>query len=345
MAKKKKRTSKKATEEAGSRPTEHQSGGGEGTANADDSRALPGPQVRVEDIEVLRAVIESHSALVDRRLDDQQQALERLITEVIAPVQTSLYGDSEMARLLATTSEIRERLARIEVGMVETQRRVTLMEENQRPPAPVPDREAAARKAALQWMLAKQCRASNLTRPTAAIVGRAMSDQRAFDQRAAKSPHVLFNQILDNVRRVFGLATPRPGQEATDSEQDYVHLTEDIVAIIQERSSRPKKKWAAFLNGELKPRLNLLVNSGLAHEVPNRLGKRTNYDRYLTILGREVFGGWPEWDDRTGGISLADELMPPDLESAGRPVSGATVPRESQPASLPRQPSLPPPAS
>ena len=341
------KATKKPAKKAVLRPSEHQSGGREGATNADDSKSLPNTQVRVEDLEVLRSAIEGLRALLNRRLDDQQRTLEQLqqAAAVSAPAQPSPYDDNAMGRLLATTSEIRERGARNEVAITAILSRVTLLEENQRPPEPAPDREAAGRNAACRWTLANQCRASNPIRPTAAIVGRAMHDERAVDQRTAKSPQQLFVGILGTVRRVFELATSQPGQEAEAAEQDYVHLTVEIVEVLEERSSIPKKKQSVFLNDELKPRLELLTNSGLAREITNRVGKRTNYSRYLTPQGREVFDGWPEWEDRTGGISLADELMPPDPNTAGRPVIEATLPPESQPASTPPQPSPPPPPS
>jgi hypothetical protein len=344
MAKKKKNEAPKPIEQSGGEE-EHREQLGAGAGATDELRSLPDPQVRVVDVEVLRSAIEGLSALLNRRLDDQQRTLEQLqqAAAVSAPAQPSPYEDNAMGRLLATTSDLRERLARIEVGMGETQRRVTLMEENQRPPAPAPDREAAARKAMGRRMLANQCRALSSTRPTAAIVGRAMSDGKAFDQWTAQSPQQLFRRILDAVHRVFGPATSQPGQEAEAAEQDYVHLTEEIVEVIEERSSIPKKKQSVFLNDELKPRLELLANSGLAREITNRVGNRTNYSRFLTPLGREVLDDWPEWDDRTGGISLADEPMPPDPNAAGRPVIGVSVSPVSQPASPPPQRSPPPP--
>jgi hypothetical protein len=348
MAKK----TKKATKKAASRLSE-QSGGAEerheppvdATAATAHSRSLPDPRVRAEDVEVLRSAIEGLSALLNRRLDDQQRTLEQLqqAAAVSAPAQPSPYEDNAMARLLATTSDLRERLARIEAGMGETQRRVTLMEENQRPPAPALDREAAARTAAFRWMLANQCRASNLTRPTAAIVGRVMHDERAFDERTSKSPQELFLGILSTVRSVFRLAVPRPDQEAAPG-QNYVHLTDDIAAIFEERSTRPKKKHSNYFNEQLDPRLAVLVNSGLARKERIPRERIPHYFRYLTPMGREVFGGWPEWDDRTGGISLVDEQMLPDPNAAGRPVIGATATLETQPASPP-QPSPPPPSS
>lgn len=345
----------KKTEKAPKNPASglsEQSGGAEerheppvdSTAATDDSRSLPDHQVTVTGVEVLRSVIEGLNAL-SRRLDEMQRTLEQLhqAAAASAPTQPSPYDDNAMGRLLATTSEIRERGARNEVAITAILSRVTLLEENQRPPEPAPDREAAGRKAGCRLMLANQCRASNFTHPTAAIVGRAMHDERAVDQRTAKSPQQLFYRILDTVRRVFGLATSQPGHEAEAAEQDYVHLTEEIVEVLEERSSIPKKKQSVFLNDELKPRLELLANSGLADEITIRTGERVKYSRYLTPMGREVLDGWPEWDDRTGGISLADEPMPPDPNPAGRPIIEATPPPESPPASTPPQPSPPPP--
>lgn len=360
MTKKKKKAGKKATEEAGSE-TEERSGGAEerheppgaGTGATDHSRSLPDPRVRVVDVEVLRSLIEAFVPKIVQQviegLQGQLHGSEQAAAGT-APAQPSPDEPSEMERLLRNTSDIRERDARLEQNQAaildkqeETLRRVTVLEVNQRPPAPAPDREAAGRKAGCRLMLANQCRALNSTRPTAAIVGRAMSDGKAFDQWTAQSPQQLFRRILDAVHRVFGPATSQPGQEAEAAEQDYVHLTEEIVEVIEERSSIPKKKQSVFLNDELKPRLELLANSGLAREITNRVGNRTNYSRFLTPLGREVLDGWPEWDDRTGGISLADEPMPPDPNAAGRPVIEATPPPESQPVSPPPQPSPPPP--
>jgi hypothetical protein len=325
MAKK----TEKAAAKAAPEPVEPSGGAEErheppvdGTAATDDSRALPDPRVRAEGVEVLRSAIESFRAVADGRLDDIVDAVNRS---------------------LSATSEIRERGARNEVAIAAILSRVTVLEENQRPPAPAPEREAVARKAACRWTLANHCRARNFTPPTAAIVGRVMHDERAFDERTAKSPQELFRGILDAVRHVFGLPPTHPRSAAGAPSPDYVHLTEKIVEVVEERSSIPKKKQSVFLNDELKLRLNLLANSGLAHEVPKRVGKRINYDRFLTPMGREVFEGWPDWADKTGGISLADEQMPPDPGAAGRPIIGATGPASPPPEPSPPRPPSPPP--
>jgi hypothetical protein len=293
------------------------------TAGAgDSSNTLPEPQISVSDLQVLRTLIEEtgRQQLVEMRRLLQEDRDQRAARAPV-PLPPSPYDDNAMARVLATTSDIRERFARIEVGMGETQRRITLLEENQRPPAPAPDREVAARKAMGRWMLANQCRASNHTQPTPAIVGRVMNDEKAFDQRTAKSPQELFLGILDADRRVFRLAIPQPGQEAAAApEQDYVHLAEKIAAVLQDRSSIPKKKHSNFYDRELKPRLELLVNSGLAEVVAKRNRNPPHYYRFLTPMGREVFDGWPDWADATGGIGLADtQPAPPAPPAAAEP--------------------------
>jgi hypothetical protein len=338
MAKKMKKAGKKAAPELVEQSAD-------GAAPTADSRALPAARVRVEDVEVLRAVVEAVVPEIVQQviegLQGQLPGSEQVArTSALAPPD----GDDAMGRLLATTSEIRERVAREEKAVADIQRRLTILEENQRPPPPAPDREAAARKAMGRRIVANQCRASNHTRPTPAIVGRMMNDERAFDQRTAKSPHVLFDGILVAVRRIFGPAVPEPGKEAVTPGQDYVHLTKEIVAVIEGWSSIPKRKQSDFLNDELKPRLAMLVNSGLAEVVPKRIRNPPHYDRFLTPLGRELFDGWPEWDDATGGIGLAEELMPP-APAVGRPVIEAAAPPEPRPASPPPQPFPQPPTS
>ena len=304
---------------------------------SDASNALPEPQINVVDLQVLRALIEEHGrqqlVAMQRLLQNDR---EQRAAQATVPLQPSPYDHDAIGRLLATTSEIRERGARTEVAVGDILRRVGFLEENQRPPEPTPDRDAAVRAGAIKWVVANYCRAANLLRPTPAIVGRVMHDERVFDRGATKSPQELFLGILNTVRRVFRLAVPQPNQESpAATEQDYVHLTEEMAAVIEDRSSRPKKKHSNFYDRELKRRLDLLVNSGLAEVVPKGVRNPPHYDRFLNPMGREVFDGWPEWDDRTGGISLAGEQMPPDPHAAGRPVIGATARPESQPSSQP----------
>ena len=293
---------------------------------SDASNALPEPQINVVDLQVLRALIEEHGRqqlLVMQRL--LQNDRDQRAAQATVPLQPSPYDHDAIGRLLATTSEIRERGARTEVAVGDILRRVGLLEENQRPPEPTPDRDAAVRAGAIQWVVANHCRAENLLRPTPAIVGRVMHDERAIDRGAAKSPYEIFNSIYITVRRVFRLQSSPP--EPSVPEIDYVHLTEDMVLLMEQRSSRPKNKHATYYNSVLKPRLKLLINSGFVVMTENAKGERTNYDRYLTPEGLEVFNGWPDWTDATGGISLAE----------GRLQTDAT-PNATSPATPPDQP-------
>ncbi len=287
------------------------------TAGGDDSSsALPETRINVADIQVLRVLIEEQGR---RQLVEVQRLLqqerEQWAAQANVPVPPSPYDDNAMGRLLATTSEIRERGARQEAALAEIQRRVGLLEENHRPPATNPDRDGLVRVGAIRWLVANFCKAVNLLRPTPAIIGRIMHDERVFDRSAAKSPFMIFNSIYTTVRREFGLHSPP--SDSSGTQIDHVHLTDDMVALMEGRSSRPRKKHAAYYDSVLKPRLALLIHSGLATFDENHHGQRTNYDRYLTAQGREVFADWPEWTDRTGGIGLADTQHPPPAPPVG----------------------------
>jgi hypothetical protein len=294
-----------------------------GTGTRDHSNALPEPQINVVDLQVLRALIEEHGR---QQLVEVQRLLqhdrEQRAAHATVPIPASPYDDDNaLGRLLATTSEIRERGARAEVDLGEIRRRLSLLEENQRPPEPTPDRDSLVRVASFRLVLARQCRAENMVRPTPAIVGRAMHDERVFGRSAAKSPQQIFSAIYTTVRRVFRLQSSPP--ESSGPEIDHVHLTEDMVQLMEGRSLRPKKKHAAYYDSELKPRLKLLIKSGYVEVDENQHGERTDYSRYLTPDGREVFNGWPEWTDVTGGISLAEGRLqtdaPPSVTNSASP--------------------------
>ncbi len=296
--------------------------GGEATAGegaGDESKALPNPQINVSDVVALQTLIEQLLALL--------------------PLLNSL-ADNAMGRLLATTSEIREREARAEIQRADVQQKLSLLVENQRPPARGPDHDAMVRVATLRWTLANQCRVANLLRPTPAIVGRAMHAVSAFDSRSAKSPFSILQQIHDAIKRAFG---PQSSAANPDAEQqaDHVHLTEEIVEVIEGRSEIPPKKQPTHCDKTLKPRLELLVNTGLADIKKREQGKRVDYSRFLTQVGREVFDEWPEWTDRTGGVSLAEEELQAITSSAATAGSGTPT----SPGALTPGPSPPPSAT
>jgi hypothetical protein len=323
VKKTRKAAKKKAVKEAASRLTRHRVRGGgrharavDGptSATAADTRALPHPQFTLEHVEASRVAIETLTTLADRGPDGLE---------------------SKADRLLATTSEIRELIAQSAKAQSEILRRVALLEENQRPPAPTPDREAAARNAGIRWTLANQCRALGLVRPTPLIVGRVMSDERALDQRTAKSPLHIFQGILNTVRLVFRLPPTHLRSEAAPG-QDHVHLTEELVAVIEERSSIPKKKQGPFLDDKLK--FEFLTNSGLAEKIKIAVGARTSYARFLTPMGGEVFNGWPAWTDKTGGIGLADKPETPHKAPATIEPDASATASKPPPASTSRPP-------
>jgi hypothetical protein len=329
MTKKKKSAGKRAAKKGSLRGAGHQRGGAVAEPSED---ALPHPQIAVADVETLRALI---VAAVAPLFTEWRQEGERRGDTVNAPAPPSPFDATDVARLMATTSEIRERVARQEQALEEVRQSVRLQQEHQQVPAQGLDREGAVRTAGMRWMIANQCRAANLVRPTPAIIGRVMHDERAYAPERAKSPQVLFHAIYSAVIRVFR----RPATErevAPGTGDDHVHLTTEMVELIAGRSSRPQKKHSTYFESQLRPRLQLLVNSGLAKVDTIRQRRRINYLRYLTEPGCEVFSEWPELSDVTGGISAADEPdSPSELPIATEPDASATA---SEPP-----PDLPPP--
>lgn len=288
------------------------------TATVDNSNALPNSGVRTRDINLLRALVDRMGLWLG---EGEHSEVSRAV-----PVPPAPQDSDAMGRLLATTSEIREQNARIEASFIELRQRVSVLEEHQRsPPAHTLSREAAARTAGMRWMIANQCRAADLLRPTPAIIGRVMHDEQAYAPESAKSPQVLFLAIYSTVTRVCGLPSLAAHDEPT-SNRDHLHLTVEMVDVIEGRSSRPQSKHSTYYDKKLKPRLTLLVNSGLVNAPVNLRGRRVNYFRYLTSNGRDVFDDWPAWTDVTGGISAADEPdSPPEAPTTTEPDASATA--------------------
>lgn len=340
MPKKAKQTAKKAKRVAkkkAGRPSYAANASAAAAANSrgyaaldEDPHALPNTSVTAGGIDLLRTLIERLGLRLDDFLENQQRDRGQQQAPPLVPCPPEPYNDNAIGRLLATTSEIREQNARIEATFAEMQRRVSVLEENQRPPPHVLDGEQVARSTAVRWIFANQCRSANLVRPTPAIIGRAMRDERAFDRLRSKSPQELFLQIYSTVRRITGLSESQP-QEEPNTNQQQIHLTEEMVAVIEGRSSRPARKHSTYFSSTLKPRLKLLLNNGMATVEPDHHGERTNYFRYLTPVGREVFDGWPEWSDATGGISLADEPSVPLRTPGEYPTETTTAALESPP--------------
>jgi len=255
---------------------------------------------------VSRADIETFVAAAGLGFSQVMDELQKKILGAIDDVQ------DQNERLLATTAETRNKAAGIEVSLGEALEKLGTLVENQRQPEPAPDRERAAAMHAIRVLFARQMVALNIQRPTPAIVGRVMRDGRAFDPSSAKSPHEIFDSICKFVRVAFPIPAAS-SEESADGSRDHVHLDEKMVALLEGQSSLPKRKHSEYLDKQLKPRLKVLVNQRLARADKQEGGR--HYDRYLTEEGQIVFEDWPNWDDPTGGVGLADDRSIPSESS------------------------------
>jgi len=248
-------------------------------------------------------------------------------------------GDNQTGRLLATTADTLNGVKELALMISSLQEDVANL---QRPTEDT--QEAAAEKRAiakivraeaLRWMLANQCNAkATLVQPTPPIVGRALHSQKAFDSRSAKTPHEICKEIYNAVTNRFSLEPEAEGSDGA-TQIDWIHLTEDVVEVLQDRSNLSRAKRTNHCSKTLEPRVRVLVESGLAISEPVKTGERTNYDRYLTEQGREVFDGWPEWTDVTGGVGLADSEPTGANEQAAAESSGSSILPDSQNSSPP----------
>lgn len=163
---------------------------------------------------------------------------------------------------------------------------------------------AEASMRALRWALANQCRAVGLITPTPPIVGLAIGELKKLNPEAKYSPQKILSKIRDWDRVTFG----EPGGKIP-----AVHLEAETLAVMQGSSKKvSEEKRCDHLDKKIiGPRLQVLINSKLAKSDPIKSGRKTDYDRYLTELGRKVFAGWPELRDKSGGLDLADEEFMP----------------------------------
>lgn len=231
--------------------------------------ALPEGHVVLTDVDSLKLTIEEYARRWEAR--EQQRENERV---------------KEMAAFVA-------RLDRIEAAL-------------QAPPRD-PSLDVPASVEVKRFFFAGACAHLNLVRPTPAIVGRAMHTAKATCRKTAKSPYLLFNEIYVSMLRALGLKASTPEAPVTTA-RDFIHLDAEMVDVIEDLSTRPKTKLWNFYERQLEPRLRLLVNMRLANVEENNVGKRVDYDRYLTKLGQELFDGWPDWKDKTGGIGILDDV-------------------------------------
>lgn len=288
--------------------------------------AIPVPEASPLQIDTLTAAVEVLRQLtthgfesIERRLED----IEHRGPHQDAPPAVLSQADPRFASVVESLAEMREKIRSIHAIV--------------KPPPRDTGRDLPQSLVLARTLLAGACKTLGFDRPTPAVIGRVMHDERAFEPRSAKSPYMLFDTIYNTVIRVLGIPGYLP-RAAGGAGHDYVHLDEELVAMLTDISARPKKKHAEYYDKELKPRLTLLVNTHLA-----RVDKhKNNYQRYLTPLGQSVFHGWPEWTDVTGGIGLVDDPHPPpEAPMTTGPDASAT---EAEPQSHPPSPPPPPPA-
>lgn len=290
MAKKKVKSKKQRK----SAPAKRRGGDSAGAVSGDStegSRSLPTPRVSEAQINILVALIQG----VDQRLQNierrQEAEHERQERGQGAAPTPPPPNNAAFSRQEEFMEEMRERLARIEA---------------RQQPSRDPHLDVPASVGALRRFFSGACNSLGIHRPTPAIIGRAMHDEKAFDSRTAKSPYMLFESIYHTVRRII-LPQALQRESAVEATLDYVHLDDKMVELIEDRSSRPKNKHATYYDSQLKKRLRLLKDMRLACIEENKTGQRSDYSRYLTPEGRDLFNGWPEWTDATGGIGLVDE--------------------------------------
>jgi hypothetical protein len=220
-------------------------------------------------------------------------------------------GEAAFASLVEKVGELLERVGGIESRL-------------QQPPRD-PSLDVPASVVEKRVFFAGACKTLNLIRPTPAIVGRAMHAEKATSRTAAKSPYEVFNAIYTAVKIAMGFQSSR-SEESPDVARDFIHLDAEMVAMMEERSARPKKKHTTYYDAQLSPRLKLLENMRLACVETNRSGRRVDYSRYLMPEGQSLFNGWPDWTDATGGIGLVDEDRTPAPPPPNEPANAAPSP-------------------
>jgi len=206
-------------------------------------------------------------------------------------------------------------------------------------------REVAVQTQTLRWVLARHCKAAQLEKPTPPIVGRAMQELEAIDPKSHKTPDQILSRIDNHDRQKFSRKSSAAAGtgSAEGPECRYVHITEETADGLAGRPpKRLEKKWSAHIDKKLtRPQLEMLRNSGLAKIDSEMSGKKTKYLRYLTPLGQMVFKHWPEWDDPTGGVGLADEELSTqdpaepaetDTTAAAKPPPPGALPFQAPPA-------------
>lgn len=153
------------------------------------------------------------------------------------------------------------------------------------------------------------CKTMNAPAPTPAIIGRVMHDGRVFSAKDSVPPRNLFERIYAKDRR-----------HLAPKICEMLERYGDPSASAGKKAGKSSSKIAENLGDEFDQRFTLIMNIGCGRKDPVQTGKKTNYHRYLTETGRELFDDWPNWTDKTGGIGIVDEgpaSRPSEPKAAG----------------------------
>lgn len=302
MAKKKKKATKKKAKPG--KPTSGKSGG---TKPKKDDESLPKAKAKPAQIDTLVTLV-------------------RRLVRKVAKVHQSQAQDRRLQESAPSTPAPWEAaFATVVTELAETRRQLDRIESRQQQPPRDPSLDVPLSVLEKRVFVAGACKTLNLIRPTPAIVGRAMHAEKTTSREVAKSPYEIFNAIYTAVKIAMGFQSSG-SEESPNVARDFIHLDADMVALMEDRSTRPKKKHASYCDDQLSPRLRLLENMQLARVETNRSGRRVNYSRYLKPEGQLLFNGWPEWTDATGGIGLVDEEATPAPPPPSEPSSAAPSP-------------------
>jgi len=319
-----KKRNNKSNPAAASQTSKNKNGGVPGKSGKQD-RELPAPRVKFAQIDMLVALvqrldqrlrnIEERQEAEHQRREQERQEQER---RAAAPAPPAL-NEALYVRLTEFMAEMTETVQQIASSV-------------QQPVQAARD-DAAPSVTKLRRFLAGACKALGYQQPTPAIIGRVMYDRGIFTREDDRAPRYLFetiyakpnvaNHLSPRIRSLLERYGEKPPQTNTSTDLGAPSLSES-----RTKPKAASSKIAAEIGEEFDKRFELIVDMECGAKEPVRNGKKTNYRRYLTPEGRELFNGWPEWTDATGGISLINqqtESPPSEPESTG-PNGGSPSP-------------------
>jgi hypothetical protein len=299
MAKKKqKKAAKRAVKRAGKRATKR----GRVVAKRAARKKSEGPAVD-------RSLPESHVAL------PQADALKTLADAVLGLTASNEQIVREQREHRLTLEMLLESVAKGSAAM-------DRIEAAQQAPPRDPSLDVPASVTDKRRLFSGFCKTMNTAAPTPAIIGRIMHDRRVFLAKDSVSPRNLFERIyVKNPRHI----APKI--------RDLLERFGDPTTSAGKKAGKSSGKIAGGLGDEFDQRFALIVNIGCGNKDVVRSGKKTNYCRYLTKPGRELFDDWPEWTDETGGVGMADPKPPVTAPSA--PEAAGTAEPMAEPTPTP----------